>query len=159
MENKLTTSDTDGSKKVDLFRRKSETFVNNEVFGVPKTLDDIQDTQLQKTIGDDIILLQQMSNRITPTERPNIPGVLLKQLAIWVRNTLDIGPQALGELCNELYDVYKKSDTPGGKINRRSFPKALIYVLKIEFGAFYVVYINKRPGSITNISFKKTSRY
>jgi hypothetical protein len=30
-----------------------------------------------------------------------------------------------------------------------------IYVLKIEFGAYYIVYIGKRPGSITNRSFKK----
>lgn len=128
----------------------------NKVFDRSTTLDDIQDTQLQKTITDDIRVLQQMS---TPTERPNIPGVLLKELVIWVRENLDIGPQALGELCNELYDVYKKSETPGGQINRRSFPAALIYVLKIEFGAFYVVYRKKRPSSITNISFKTTSRF
>jgi hypothetical protein len=151
METKLRTSNTDP---------KSFTFVNKET--TTTILNAIQDAlrQNQEGILDHSRTINKIKNcldRFELPERPNIPGILLKELANWVRDTLDIGPHALGELCNELYDVYSMSVSTDVKIKRRSFPEALVYVLKVEFGPYYVVYIKKRPGSITNRSFKKTS--
>ena len=124
------------------------------------SLNAVKDLLKQNQEGniDNIRTIYQIKNFIEEFElpqRPNIPGFLLNELANWVRDTLDIGPHALGEQCSDLYHVYNMSVMTDIKIKRRSFTEALVYVLKVEFGAYYVAYNNKRPGSITHINLKK----